>query len=265
MSNGSLSSSTTVARLCHIIQWKHFDGYGFNLHAEKGKPGQYIGKVDEGSPSEAAGLKQGDRIVEVNGVNIANENHKQVVQRIKAIPDETKLLVVDSEADKYFKAHNIVIKSSLPDVLHLKTPISNVDDEIDMNGEKSDGNCVDTHSHKSERSAASPEPEAQPEKLSYRSSSSGTTPSSERKHELGSSTELQVDSADEGLSSVETSLSPPSNESSNDAAEHNNRNSSLNLNMTAKELRAKLASRKKYDPKKESMDFKKKFDIVQKL
>jgi hypothetical protein len=35
--------------------------------------------------------------------------------------------------------------------------------------------------------------------------------------------------------------------------------------MTAKELRAKLASRKKYDPKKESMDFKKKFDIVQKL
>jgi hypothetical protein len=26
-----------------------------------------------------------------------------------------------------------------------------------------------------------------------------------------------------------------------------------------------LASRKKYDPKKESMDFKKKFDIVQKL
>jgi hypothetical protein len=68
-----------------------------------------------------------------------------------------------------------------------------------------------------------------------------------------------------GLSSVETTVSPPRNDSSNDAADHNNRNSSLNLNMTAKELRAKLASRKKYDPKKESMDFKKKFDIVQKL
>jgi hypothetical protein len=67
----------------------------------------------------------------------------------------------------------------------------------------------------------------------------------------------------QGLS-VETSLSPPRNDSSSDAVDHNNRNS-LNLNMTAKELRAKLASRKKYDPKKESMDFKKKFDIVQKL
>lgn len=265
MSNGSLSSSTPVARLCHIIQWKHFDGYGFNLHAEKGKPGQYIGKVDDGSPAEAAGLKQGDRIVEVNGVNIANENHKQVVQRIKAIPNQTKLLVVDSEADKYFKANNIIIKSSLPDVLYLQTPVPNEDNEVDMNGEKSDENCEDTNSHKSEKSGASAEPETQPEKLSYKSSSTGTTPSSERKHELGYSTELQVDSADEGISSVETSPRPPSNGSNNDTLDHNNRNSTLNLNMTAKELRAQLASRKKYDPKKESMDFKKKFDIVQKL
>jgi hypothetical protein len=68
----------------------------------------------------------------------------------------------------------------------------------------------------------------------------------------------------QGVPSVETTT-PPRTESSNDAADQNNRNTSLNLNMTAKELRAKLASRKKYDPKKESMDFKKKFDIVQKL
>jgi hypothetical protein len=39
--------------------------------------------------------------------------------------------------------------------------------------------------------------QGQPEKVSIRSSSGGTTPSSERKHELGSNTELQVDSADE--------------------------------------------------------------------
>lgn len=35
--------------------------------------------------------------------------------------------------------------------------------------------------------------------------------------------------------------------------------------MSAKELRAKLASRKKYDPKKDYLDIKKKYDIVQKL
>lgn len=113
-------------RLCHIIKWIDFDGYGFNLHAEKGKPGQYIGKVDENSPAEAAGLKEGDRIIEVNGVNISNENHKQVVQRIKTIPHETKLLVVDVEADNYFKSKNIVIKNDLPNVIYIKTPNLNL-------------------------------------------------------------------------------------------------------------------------------------------
>lgn len=31
-----------------------------------------------GSPAEAAGLMKGDRIVEVNGQNVFNENHRQV-------------------------------------------------------------------------------------------------------------------------------------------------------------------------------------------
>lgn len=111
-------------RLCHIVKWDDFNGYGFNLHAERGKPGQYIGKVDEGSPAEAAGLKEGDRIIEVNGVNISNENHKQVVNRIRSSLDETKLLVVDNEADNYFKSKNIVIRSDLENVVYIKTPSS---------------------------------------------------------------------------------------------------------------------------------------------
>lgn len=58
----------------------------------------------------------------------------------------------------------------------------------------------------------------------------------------------------------------------NGMTEENNSNSTpmstgpgLNLKMSAKELRAQLAARKKYDPKKESIGFKDKFDIVQKL
>ena len=45
-------------RLCHVVRWSDFDGYGFNLHSDKTKNGQFIGKVDENSPSEAAGLKK---------------------------------------------------------------------------------------------------------------------------------------------------------------------------------------------------------------
>lgn len=41
---------------------------------------------------------------------------------------------------------------------------------------------------------------------------------------------------------------------------------SLCLNMTAKELRAQLAARPRYDPKTDSsIDLRKKYDIVQKL
>ncbi|KAJ8918687.1 hypothetical protein NQ315_015007 [Exocentrus adspersus] len=157
------------ARLCHIQKWDHFDGYGFNLHAEKGKPGQYIGKVDEGSPAEAAGLRQGDRILEVNGESIANKTHKQVVELIKAETGETKLLVIDPEED-------------------------------------------------------------------------GIIPT-----EVDNNKTLEKQNNDH-----------PKKEKGQD-------NGQLNLSMTAAELRAKLAARKKFDPKKEAMDFKQKFDIVQKL
>uniref|UniRef100_A0A0P4W8P3 PDZ domain-containing protein n=1 Tax=Scylla olivacea TaxID=85551 RepID=A0A0P4W8P3_SCYOL len=113
----SLPSDAPAPRLCIIVKWPYFEGYGFNLHAEKSKPGQYIGKVDENSPAEKAGLLEDDRIIEVNGVNIANENHKQVVQRIKAVPNETRLLVVDPAADRYYKNRNIVVRGSQDNVI----------------------------------------------------------------------------------------------------------------------------------------------------
>ncbi|XP_046575950.1 Na(+)/H(+) exchange regulatory cofactor NHE-RF2-like isoform X4 [Haliotis rubra] len=109
-------------RLCHLIKWPDFNGYGFNLHAEKGKAGQYIGKVDDGSPAQAAGLKDGDRIVEVNGVNIGNENHQQVVSRVKAGGEETRMLVVDNETDQHYKDERKVVRGDLPEVVVIHCP-----------------------------------------------------------------------------------------------------------------------------------------------
>uniref|UniRef100_A0A8C6U7H7 PDZ domain-containing protein n=1 Tax=Neogobius melanostomus TaxID=47308 RepID=A0A8C6U7H7_9GOBI len=88
-------SSERRPRLC--VMTKGETGYGFHLHGEKGKSGQYIRKVETGSPAEASGLRAGDRLVAVNGANVERETHHQVVQRIKAIENETRLLVVDPE------------------------------------------------------------------------------------------------------------------------------------------------------------------------
>lgn len=69
-------TSERKPRLC--LMTKGDSGYGFHLHGEKGKSGQFIRKVETGSPAEASGLRAGDRVVAVNGVNVEKETHHQV-------------------------------------------------------------------------------------------------------------------------------------------------------------------------------------------
>lgn len=121
-------AATPCARLCHLKKVTYFDGYGFNLHNDKSKVGHFIGKVDAGSPAELAGLRYGDRVVEVNATNVNNENHQQVIERIKAVPKETKLLVVDQIADEFFTVNKIVISGTMPNIIYGITPESNSSD-----------------------------------------------------------------------------------------------------------------------------------------
>lgn len=136
-------------RLCKLRTWPNsFDGYGFNLHAEKAKtlngangtsskvPGQYVGKVDAGSPAEAAGLREGDRIVEVDGHNVEGETHSQVVERIRKGNDglgkTTELLVLDKRADQYYREKGIQVNHETLQhaIIVLETP-ENPPDEMD--------------------------------------------------------------------------------------------------------------------------------------
>lgn len=65
LSSGVFQEACTELRprLC-VIQ-RGSNGYGFNLHSERVRPGQYIRAVDEDSPAEKAGLQPKDRIVQV--------------------------------------------------------------------------------------------------------------------------------------------------------------------------------------------------------
>ncbi|XP_044528936.1 Na(+)/H(+) exchange regulatory cofactor NHE-RF1 isoform X2 [Gracilinanus agilis] len=103
-------------RLCAMK--KGPSGYGFNLHSDKSKPGQYIRAVDPNSPAEASGLQAQDRIVEVNGVCMEGKQHGDVVAAIKAGGEETKLLVVDKETDEFFKKCKVI-----PSQEHLNGPL----------------------------------------------------------------------------------------------------------------------------------------------
>ncbi|XP_056144124.1 Na(+)/H(+) exchange regulatory cofactor NHE-RF2 [Lampris incognitus] len=111
-------ASDLKPRLC--LMTKGDNGYGFHLHGEKGKSGQYIRKVESASPAEASGLRAGDRVVEVNGDNVEKETHHQVVQRIKAVDQETRLLVVDRQTDELLRSLRLTATEEM--AVHVTGP-----------------------------------------------------------------------------------------------------------------------------------------------
>lgn len=135
--------SDLAPRLCHIVRTE--TGYGFNLHSDRSRPGQYIRSLDPGSPADQAGLKPQDRLIEVNGVNIEGMRHSEVVSFIKKIGDETWLLVVDPETDEHYKRRGI-----MPTLSHVKDydgpPICNGLPSPHINGGSSSQSIRSTNS-----------------------------------------------------------------------------------------------------------------------
>ncbi|KAH8290452.1 hypothetical protein KR054_003255 [Drosophila jambulina] len=282
-----------VTKTCHIVKRPDFDGYGFNLHSEKVKPGQFIGKVDADSPAEAAGLKEGDRILEVNGVSIGSETHKQVVARIKAIANEVRLLLIDVDG----KA--IEMKSSSPPAAATPAACNGngasqngyEGTKQEMPGASANISSISMVSTKRSSNASSiqsgstmnasdldvvdrglpspPPPVVSPLPVQQHN---GSKPSSPINNNTLMSTPPPPSATGlnnngsvyntngNGSNGMTTPITPPPA-----ATMGGNRAGSLNLPLTAAEMRAKLASKKKYDPKNESVDLKKKFDIIQKL
>lgn len=258
MSN-SLNESK-INRVCHVIKRDDFDGYGFNLHAEKGKPGQYIGKVDDDSPAELAGLKQGDRIIEVNGVNIGNETHKQVVQRIKAIACEVRLLVVDPTVVSVSNNNQILDTSNATEI-----------DEISPNNDS--GLPNDTNAVLNGASNGQKQNNIVTSVPSNDTNSTDIMTKSNDENDFArsnaSSPASKLNSSQVNTKSSSIVATTPTTTTSPEKLNHHKSGTGggegLNLKMTVAELRAKLAAKKKYDPKTDTVDLRKKYDIVQKL
>ena len=71
--------------------------------------GHYVEDITINSPADRAGLRAGDRIIEINGVNIEKENHEDVFYRIKACHNVVNLLAVDAKTFTYYKKNNIPV------------------------------------------------------------------------------------------------------------------------------------------------------------
>ncbi|NWR42494.1 NHRF4 protein, partial [Regulus satrapa] len=80
-------------------------GYGFLLKEDdcsSGGVGQFLWDVDVGLPAERAGMKEGDRVLAVNGESVEGLDHEQTVRRIRAREDQVTLLVIDPAGDEFY-------------------------------------------------------------------------------------------------------------------------------------------------------------------
>ncbi|NXX60108.1 NHRF4 protein, partial [Scopus umbretta] len=92
-------------RELHMV--KGPSGYGFLLKEDdcsSGATGQFLWEVDAGLPAEQAGMKEGDRLLAVNGESIEGLNHQQTVLRICARDDQVTLLVIDPASDEFYQS-----------------------------------------------------------------------------------------------------------------------------------------------------------------
>jgi hypothetical protein len=108
-------------RLCHIKKWKECKCFGFNLQSKRDDLCHYIGRVEPGSPAQMAGLRAGDKIVEINKISIEKFNYDKIIELIEkgfklhnqtqTCRDEVLLLVVDKETLDYYNEANVSINS----------------------------------------------------------------------------------------------------------------------------------------------------------
>merc|ERR1712227_393941 len=75
---------------------------------------------ESGSAAHQAGLREEDRVVELDGDNIENKSHKKLVKKIKE-KLEVSLLVVDKECDDWFAKQRKKISSKSCDVVIVRS------------------------------------------------------------------------------------------------------------------------------------------------
>ncbi|PWA31298.1 hypothetical protein CCH79_00002666 [Gambusia affinis] len=88
-------------KLCYLV--KSTMGFGFSLRSVRGEPGLFMTQVDSGKTAYNAGVRNEDRLLEVNGENVENCTHDEVVEKIKLGGKSVMLLLVDKETDRFYR------------------------------------------------------------------------------------------------------------------------------------------------------------------
>ncbi|KAL1478185.1 hypothetical protein MTO96_016374 [Rhipicephalus appendiculatus] len=109
-------------RLCYLRKWPDSEGYGFSIREDKERQAYFITGVVPDSPAELGGLRDDDRLIEVNAVSLENRSYQEIMWRIGKEPEQVDLLVIDRETDEAFASRQQKPSGQSDGVLRRWTP-----------------------------------------------------------------------------------------------------------------------------------------------
>ncbi|XP_012498904.1 PREDICTED: Na(+)/H(+) exchange regulatory cofactor NHE-RF3 isoform X1 [Propithecus coquereli] len=98
----------TQARLCYLV--KEGNSYGFSMKTVHGKKGVYLTDITPQGVAMKAGVLPDDHLIEVNGENVEDASHEEVVEKVKKSGSRVMFLLVDKETDKCYSEQKIQFK-----------------------------------------------------------------------------------------------------------------------------------------------------------
>ncbi|XP_074600609.1 Na(+)/H(+) exchange regulatory cofactor NHE-RF3-like [Brevipalpus obovatus] len=113
-----MPESAPNPRICTIVS-KPDQKFGFTLNTYHKDSAKLISEIEPDSPASLAGLRQWDRLIEVNGINVNRENHAQIKKRIENSSYRVQLMVLQESEYAWYEKNDLIPRSNQTNVVHI--------------------------------------------------------------------------------------------------------------------------------------------------
>ncbi|CAF0925167.1 unnamed protein product [Adineta steineri] len=119
-----------VARLCHIRRLPSSPFCGFFLTGNPKRLGRvHVSNIKKNSSAALCGLRNGDRIIEVNGTDIQTLTYETILNKIQLHMErhDLELLVLDKKSLRWYQDRKYPVTSqTLPTIVRIEPVINNI-------------------------------------------------------------------------------------------------------------------------------------------